>query len=39
MIEIIGVVSAVGMIIALIAFLTVELSQLVSNLINKRKKK
>ena len=39
MIEIIGVISAVGMIIATIALLAVELSQLVSNLINKRKKK
>lgn len=39
MIEIIGVVSAVGMIIALTALLAVKLSQLVSNLINKRKKK
>lgn len=39
MIEIIGVVSAIGMIIALTALLTVKLSQLVSNLINKRKKK
>lgn len=39
MIEIIGIVSAIGMIIALIALLVVKLSQLISNLIKKGKKK
>lgn len=39
MIEIIGIISATGMIIALIILFAVELFQFVSNLINKRKKK
>lgn len=39
MIEIIGIISAAGMIIALIVLFAVELFQFVSNLINKRKKK
>ena len=39
MIEIIGIISAVGMIIALTALLAVKISQLVYILINKRKKK
>lgn len=39
MIEIIGIISATGMIIALIVSFAVELFQFVFNLINKRKKK
>lgn len=39
MIEIIGIISAIGMIIALTVLLAVKLSHLIFNLINKRKKK